>query len=208
MFCPSCGTQEREPYQFCRACGGDLRTVRAGLATPTSAIGSAVTAREEIGRAFAAKIRDLKSAKELSKVVEEVLPEVEKFLEAPEERRLRRLRAGLVMQAVGIGAAIFFLLMSMQQEDVLPMSGLGILFFLIGLAVFLNGRYLTVAGSTTSEDVERRRLRDALDQPRLDTGRLLAANDAYPAPPPSVVEHTTRELRNVNAQPQSRSTAE
>ena len=208
MFCPSCGTQEREPYQFCRACGGDLRSLRAGMMVASGPVDSAVTAREEIGRAVAAKIRDLKSAKELSKVVEEVLPEVEKFLEMPEERRLRRLRAGLVMQAIGIGAAAFFVLFSMQSEDMLPMSGLGIVMFLIGLATFLNGRYLTVPNTSNRLEEERMRLRDALDQPRLDAGRLIRESDVYLDPPPSVVEHTTRELRGETAVPRSRTTAE
>ena len=208
MFCPGCGTQEREPYQFCRACGGDLRSLRAGLPVVGGNIESAVTAREEIGRAVAAKIRDLKSAKELAKVVEEVLPQVEKFLESPQERRLRRLRAGLVMQAIGIGSALFFLLYSFQEEDKLPATGLGVIVFLLGLAMFLNGRYLTVSTSSSRDDEERARLRDSLDRPRLDTGRLLQESSAYPAPPPSVVEHTTRQLRDTPTVHQSRATTE
>ena len=208
VFCPSCGTQEREPYQFCRACGGDLRPLRASMQIATGPVDSAVTAREDIGRAVAAKIRDLKTAKELSKVVEEVLPQVEKFLESPQERRLRRLRAGLIMQAVGLGACAFFLLFSLKEADMLFMSGLGIVVFLIGLATFLNGRYLSVPSASTKDNEDRMRLRDTLDRPRLDTGRLLQESDAYPAPPPSVVEHTTRELRDVTAVPRSRTTAE
>ncbi len=208
MFCPSCGTQEREPYQFCRACGGDLRPLRAGMQIATGHVDSAVTAREDIGRAVAAKIRDLKNAKELSKVVEDVLPEVEKFLETPQERRLRRLRAGLIMQAIGLGACAFFVIFSLKDSEMLFMSGLGIVVFLIGLATFLNGRYLSVPATATTVDEDRMRLRDTLDRPRLDTGRLLQESDVYPAPPPSVVEHTTRELRDVTAVPRSRTTAE
>jgi hypothetical protein len=174
----------------------------------TGPVDPAVTAREDIGRAVAAKIRDLKTAKELSKVVEEVLPQVEKFLESPEERRLRRLRTGLTMQAVGLGACAFFLLFSLRESDMLFMSGLGIVVFLIGLATFLNGRYLSVPTASTRDYEDRMRLRDTLDRPRLDTGRLLQESDVYPAPPPSVVEHTTRELRDVTTVPRSRSTAE
>lgn len=207
VFCPSCGTQERESHQFCRACGGDLRSVRAGMQLATNPAGSAVTAKEEIGRAVAAKIRDLKSAKELSKVVEEVLPQIEKFLEAPEERRLRRLRAGIVLQALGIGGAILFILFSTQEPDIFPVSGLGILVFLIGLAIFLNGRYLTVP-SSSKKDEERMRLRDVLDQPQIETGIAMTDADVYPAPPPSVVEPTTRGLSDVTRASHSRSTAE
>src|SRR5437764_1387601 len=31
MYCPSCGSEERQASQYCRACGTDLRPVRIGL---------------------------------------------------------------------------------------------------------------------------------------------------------------------------------
>src|SRR6185436_20392699 len=105
MFCPSCGTEERQPSQFCRACGTDMRTVRTVLEKPDSVTNSAVTARHEIGRAMATRIQELRTTKELKKAAEEILPEIEKFLESPEERRLRRIRAGIITMMVGIGAA-------------------------------------------------------------------------------------------------------
>ncbi len=74
MFCPSCGLEERQLNQFCRACGADLRNVRFALEKPDNITASAVSAREEIGRAVAAKIRETNSANELKKVAENVLP--------------------------------------------------------------------------------------------------------------------------------------
>ena len=53
MFCPSCGSEERQASQFCRACGTDLRAVHMGLERPDSITASAESAREEIGRAVA-----------------------------------------------------------------------------------------------------------------------------------------------------------
>jgi len=53
MFCPSCGSEEHQASQFCRACGTDLRVVRMGLERPDSITESAISAREEIGRAVA-----------------------------------------------------------------------------------------------------------------------------------------------------------
>ncbi len=108
MFCPSCGLKEGQLNQFCRACGADLRSVRMMLERPDNITVSAISAREEIGRAFAAKIRETKSTSDLKKVAENVLPEIEKFLESPVEKRLRRIRAGVVMSAIGIGAALTF----------------------------------------------------------------------------------------------------
>ena len=204
MFCPSCGVEDRQQGQFCRACGVDLRSVRAGFDLATGALPTpAVTAREEIGRAVAAKIRDLKSAKELSKVVEDVLPEVEKFLESPEERRLRRIRAGMVMAFIGLGATVFFGLFASIEADMLPMIGLGVAGFLIGFAMMVNAWLFTIPKrrQRVEEDVERDRLREMLGAPNGEA--------RYLAPPPSVIEHTTRELpREQAGAPQARATGE
>src|SRR4030095_12123990 len=71
---------------------------------PDAITASAVSARDEIGRAVAEKIRQTSTAKELHKVAEDVLPEIEKFLESPDERRLRRFRAGVIVACIGLGA--------------------------------------------------------------------------------------------------------
>src|ERR1041384_4600600 len=106
MFCPGCGSEERQASLYCRACGTDLRQVRVSLERPDSITASAVTAREEIGRAVAQRIREVQDARELKKVAEDVLPEIEKFLESPEEKRLRRMRAGVVVASIGVGVTI------------------------------------------------------------------------------------------------------
>src|SRR6266513_3799307 len=111
MFCPSCGSEERQASQYCRACGIDLRPVRVSLERPDSITASAVSAREDIGRAVADRIREVEDAHELKKIAEDVLPQIEKFLESYEEKRLRRVRAGVVVAASGLGGAVFMILM-------------------------------------------------------------------------------------------------
>ena len=105
MYCPGCGSEERQMSQYCRACGTDLRTVRMSLERPDSVTASAVTAREEIGRAMAAKIRDVDDS-QLHRIAEDVLPQIEKFLESPEEKRLRRMRDGVIIAASGLAASV------------------------------------------------------------------------------------------------------
>src|SRR5688500_20212071 len=117
MYCPSCGSEERQLSQYCRACGTDLRIVRGALERPDAITASAVSAREQIGMAVADKIRQLKSAKDLEKVAEDVLPSFEKFLESPEEKRLRRIRSGVITAAVGLGATFITLLIAMDKTD-------------------------------------------------------------------------------------------
>lgn len=112
MFCPSCGSEERQATQFCRACGTDLRAVRVSIERPDSITASAVSAREEIGRAVADKIRESADSRDLKRVAEAVLPKIEKFLESYEEKRLRRMRAGVITASVGLGVSILMLLMT------------------------------------------------------------------------------------------------
>src|SRR6202140_2485488 len=112
MFCPSCGSNE-QTSQYCRACGTDLRPVRTTLERPDSLTGAAASAREEIGRAIADKIREVEDARDLKRVAEDVLPQIEKFLESYEEKRLRRIRAGVIVAASGFGTGMLGLTMSL-----------------------------------------------------------------------------------------------
>src|SRR4051812_7540467 len=106
MFCPSCGSDERQATQFCRACGSDLRVVRTALERPDSITTSAVAAREEIGRAVAEKIRQMEDGRYLRRFAQFVLPKIDKFLESPEEKRLRRLRTGTITGLIGLAIGI------------------------------------------------------------------------------------------------------
>jgi hypothetical protein len=148
MFCPSCGSDE-QMSQYCRACGTDLRPVRTTLERPDSITSIAVTAREEIGRAVAEKIREVEGAHDLKRVAEDVLPKIEKFLESPEEKRLRRMRAGVVTAASGVGACVIGLVLAsliygnVGQLLTMGGAGLGFLIFLVGLGLVLNGVLFT-----------------------------------------------------------------
>src|SRR5437868_4267078 len=149
MFCPSCGSEERQASQYCRACGTDLRPVRVSLERPDSITASAVSAREEIGRAVAEKIREVEDTHDLKRVAEDVLPQIEKFLESPEAKRLRRMRAGVITAATGLGAAILTLslLTTKPADDAVQMLvggfGLAMVTFFIGLGLLLNGMLFT-----------------------------------------------------------------
>jgi hypothetical protein len=191
MFCPSCGSDQAG--QYCRACGTDLRSVRVALDKP-EAITVTGSAREEIGRAVADKIRELKSAKELSKVVEGVLPEIDKFLEPPEEKRLRRIRQGTVTAAIGLATGLAFTIFgfALKVEEMVFLGCLGFVLLLIGLGVMVNGWYFTVAGTF---DFDNEPLPDNLQK----TLRTSAPQPLAPEPSfsNSVTEHTTHQLPEV-----------
>lgn len=191
MFCPSCGTEERQPSQFCRACGSDMRMVRTAIQQPDSITASAITARDEIGRAIAAKIHQVQDARELKEIAEDVLPEIEKFLESPEERRLRRLRAGTITAAIGLGATFFLLLMSsMTHEKEMPWPA-GLVLFFIGVGILVNGLYFTVPKKQVPDFREEGQTQNTLDQMRAS---VRPVNTAEMLPPASVTENTTEIL--------------
>jgi hypothetical protein len=197
MFCPGCGIEERSANQFCRACGADLRRVRTAIESPDQITASAISARDEIGRAIATKMGDLRGAGEWSTFAEEVLPEIEKFLESPEEKRLRRLRAGMMLSSIGLGTALGVAVISafivMKDFDFLFLISLGgIVCFFIGLGIILNGLLFTVPKKALAD-----RSSDADSQRRLDldsdTNELqLPSQSANFA---SVTEHTTKHLK-------------
>ncbi len=194
MFCPNCGLEERQLNQFCRACGADLRPVRNALERPDNITQSAVSARDEIGHAVAAKIREFKSAKELAEVVEDVLPEIEKFLESPEEKRLRRIRKGTMVASIGLGAAIAFSIASVLMGDagVFFVAGLGVVTLFVGLSLIFNALLFTVPKKSVSDksfDAQSQRGIDAERQ--INELALPESNDIFS----SVTEHTTHRLK-------------
>ena len=169
---------------------------------------SAVSAREHISHALAEKIREMKSAKDLKQVAEDVLPEIEKFLESPEEKRLRRIRAGVVSAGIGLGGALLFFLMSLKDHEVFPFISLGVVLFLIGIGLVINGLAFTIPRKGIDD-----RSDEADSQRELESRMESAfpANQLSPFSQPtndlpsssnqivsgaSVTEHTTHQLKS------------
>ena len=202
MFCPGCGSEERQASQFCRACGSDLRAVRLSLERPDSITASAVSAREEIGRAVAQKIRDVEDARELKKVAEDVLPEIEKFLESPEEKRLRRMRAGVVVASIGVGVTIMMALLGSiaREADVqgfMGGAGCGIVLFFIGLGLLLNAFFFTRPRKDVADHTADAQAQNVLDANSSTAAQLRAQTTSnLVRPPGSVTEHTTLHLKS------------
>ena len=200
MFCPTCGSEERQLIQYCRVCGTDLRVVRVGLRDPDAVTASPLSARDHISRAVAEKIRETHSAKDLKKLAEEVLPEMEKFLETPEEKRLRRIRAGVIFSSIGFGASSIFSVLASAEPDFLFFIGAGGVFFFLGLGIIINGLVFTRPRQKSSEPSEAlaqqqmdMQLQGMLNPPSIPSTSELDAPDRSVRP--SVTEHTTHHLK-------------
>ncbi len=194
MFCPNCGLKETQDTQYCRACGGDLNSVRVALVNPGSASRDQV--RTEIGRAFALKIEGFKTAKELRKATEKILPEIESFLATPEEKRLARIRQGTVISLVGVGAAIGCSLAGVfGDKDFFVLASLGIVALFVGLAFLLNGFFFSIPGQQSNSEPNENEFPDSLKSARRDTNDLLMPPSAR-SEFSSVTENTTRTLED------------
>jgi hypothetical protein len=199
MFCPSCGIEEKQANQFCRACGTDLRGVRFAVESPDAITASAASARDEIGRAVAFKIREAQTAVDLKIVAEDVLPEIEKFLESPEEKRLRRMRVGMLISLIGLGAMFAFAWIAnfLKDDRFIIVAGLGMVAFFIGLSFVINGILLTVPKkgvSDKSSDADQQRELDAhLNALNAETNELVLPESKQTFS--SVTEETTRHLK-------------
>src|SRR5215510_11691363 len=187
MFCPTCGSEERQSGQFCRSCGTDMRSVRLSLERPDEITASAISAREQISRVIAEQIREIDDADDLRHVTEDVLPQIEKFLESPEEKRLRGTRVGVVTMTAGIGAAIFsMLLLSVVDNRELVMLlfgalGLSIVTFLIGLGFALNGLFFTVPRKQIRSAVTELNSDVSLENRQAETGELKSGAVSIPS---------------------------
>ncbi len=195
MYCPTCGSEERQISQYCRACGTDLRVVRRGLERPDTITEAAISARAQISQVMAEKIREMESASELRRVAEDVLPQLEKFLESPEEKRLRRVRAGVVVAAIGLGAALLIFLMATQAHDLFPFVALGVITFLVGLGIAINGLKFTVPKKSLADRSDDARSQKELEA-RASFQQLPASSITTNDLPSvaSVTEHTTHHL--------------
>ncbi len=184
-----------------------MRGVRRGLERPDVITASAVSAREQISQVMAEKIREMESAHDLKRVAEDVLPQIEKFLESPEEKRLRRIRAGVVTAAIGLGATLLIFLMSIEAHDLIPFISLGLITFLIGFGFVLNGLVFTIPRKKIDDRSDEAQAQKELEaamqsasavnqlspfaqstnDPGASTDRIISQ--------PSVTEHTTHQLK-------------
>ena len=175
----------------------DLRSIRNALERPDNITASAVSARDEIGHAVAAKIRETRSAKELALVTEEVLPEIEKFLESPAEKRLRRLRTGTIISSIGFGVAFTFALITIVfKEEFMFFAALGTITFFIGLGFILNALLFTVPRKNLPDRSDDAASRRELD-PETNELKLPESNQVFT----SVTEHTTQHLKEKQPNP-------
>jgi len=199
MYCPSCGSEDRQLSQFCRTCGTDLRPARPSNDGVDALTASAISAREQVGLAVAEKIRQLDSPKDMRRMARQVLPALEKFLQSPEEKRLRRIRVGVLTTGIGLAGFAASFLATLEEKDFVALLIPTFIMFMVGLGIVINGLLFTTPRKKSAGTLEGKlpaglkgMSPPAYQQPPVN----VRTNDlALPAPVPSVTDHTTHHLK-------------
>jgi len=107
-----------------------------------------------------------------------------------------------VVAACGIGSALLIFLLSLGEHDLIPFIALGVITFLIGLGMILNGLAFTIpkkglldrTGEAKAQKELETRNGAYLNPPSGLAGQGQTTNDLVAARP-SVTEHTTHQLK-------------
>ncbi len=198
MFCPGCGLQISDDLKFCRQCGANLRGVRETMFSRSA---------------------DEKFDWSKTWVADMFLSEEERERRSgvtPEEKRLNEIKGGVITSFVGLGVMIFlyffFDVVAKQQsgneaEIVRKLWLVGIIPFLIGVAIMINGLFISrrlvkLKEQQTQTALPASPTPDAL--PAKTTDQLVA--EAAPPAGLSVTETTTAHLPERVPAPRRRET--
>lgn len=215
MTCPHCGQDNQQPTRFCRKCGANLEQgpgQSARVATSDTQQPAKPGSREDLARVLVERIQnEVRQPKpfnlwesvfgeDRSEEIEGLVSALNKFLESPEEKRLRRIRAGVVTASIGIGfcffAGIFFdavantITAPAASSIVRAIFALGLIPFSIGLGLTINGLFFT---RTRVASAEYETMRQGLDDVRR-LGAQVGTGYASVEGPGSVTEQSTTRL--------------
>jgi hypothetical protein len=192
MICPRCHSNQTDEIKFCTACGANLEAVREALGRPESG------KKFEWNDTWVAEMFMSGKAAQLRK------QELERAMGiTPEIKRYQEIKAGVIVSCIGIGLSIFLYWFMQgvaghvddrEREIILRVWIAGIIPFMVGLALIING---LVVSKRMVEIQERL----ALEPKPLEEGAvprgLRAADTAQFIPTGvSVTEGTTRHLSN------------
>lgn len=192
MICPRCSSNQTDEIKFCTACGANLEAVREALGRPEAAkkLGWNDTWVAEMfmsGKAAQLRKQELERAMGIT----------------PEVKRYQEIKAGVIVSCIGIGLSIFLYWFMQgvaghvdekEKEIILRIWIAGIIPFMVGLALIINGLVV----SKRMVEIQERLAKEAEPLAEGPTPRSLRAADTSQFIPTgvSVTEGTTRHLSN------------
>jgi len=195
MFCPQCGVTQSEELNFCKSCGVNLDAVRQAVALREPG------EKFDWSRTWVAEM--FLSENERKRRKEQI--ERERGI-TPEMKRYTEIKAGVIVSSVGVGVMIFLNILmqgiissgQIRPGDAAILSRIwvaGLIPFLVGVALIINGWFVSKKQVEISERAERSR-ENVLGNAG-ETPALRSANTAEFVPPSfGITEGTTKHLKN------------
>jgi hypothetical protein len=192
MICPRCSSNQTDEIKFCTFCGANLEAVREVLDRPEAA------KKFEWNDTWVAEMFMSGKAAQRRK------QEMDRAMGiTPEVKRYQEIKAGVIVSSIGIGLSIFLYWFMQgvaghvdpkEREIILRIWIAGIIPFMVGLALIINGLVIS------KKQVEIQNRNESEPRP-LEEGappRTLRAADTSQFIPTgaSVTEGTTRHLSN------------
>jgi hypothetical protein len=195
MFCPQCGSTQSDDLKFCKSCGANLEALRQIMATRESG-GQFDWSNTWVAEMFKSGKDAVKQQAEIERL-QGITPEVKRLLE---------IKAGIITASVGVGLMILlFVLMGgivasgrvsdAAAEILLRIWIVGVLPFLIGVALIFNGMFVSKRGADLSAHETDTGTKE-LDAPSAENYLSPADTNDLASPVPfSVTDRTTRHLQ-------------
>jgi hypothetical protein len=193
MLCPRCSSNQSDEIKFCTFCGANLQAVREALENPGAA------RKFDWGDTWVAMNTSAGQAQEQRKI------EMERRLGiTPETKRYQEIKAGVIVSSIGIALAIFLFVFMQgiagqvdrgEAEIITRIWVAGIIPFMVGLALIINGLVVSKKLVEIAEREERRRDLEAGRTPR---GLNAADTSEFIPTGFSVTDQTTRHLSEVD----------
>jgi len=193
MFCPKCGNKQSDELKFCNLCGANLHAVRQVVDT---------------------RVAGEKFDWNKTWVAEMMLSEAERKRRqadfeqrrglTPEIKRYNEIKAGVITSSVGLGvmAVLYIIGMAISRSGQNPPGDAeiirsiwvaGVIPFLIGLALIINGLFVSKK-IVELHQREHRREPESLPQGAEQPALKSADTSEFITPGFSVTEETTRHL--------------
>jgi hypothetical protein len=194
MFCPQCGSTQPDELNFCKSCGANLGAVRQAVSSgqPPAKFDWTKTWVAEMLQSSEQSVRKERELELLKGIT-------------PDVKRRNEIKAGVIVSSVGIALMVFlrFLMEGIILGGNVPPGDAEILSrvwlagfipFMVGLALIINGVFVSKLFSKNNSEAELARMNELSGKP--STEYLPPADTSQLFQPGfSVTDETTAHLK-------------
>jgi hypothetical protein len=203
VFCPQCGSSQSDELKFCKTCGANLHAVRMAVATRGVEGEKFDWSKTWVAEMFLSESERKRRNEEVERQ-RGITPEVKRYTE---------IKAGVITACIGLGVMIFlnvFMEGIIRSGEASPSDAeiisriwiAGIIPFLVGLALIINGLFVSKRQAEAARRASLNSAQDYMNETPDSLQRPTQQHTLRPAdtseiiPPDfSVTDSTTRHLK-------------